>query len=478
MPQNRGKVEGSMIRTAEKQRADRTKKNKKRERSCLILKEKNMYKAFMILAFPVMGANFLKAFNDMVDTYFVGQMPDSVSAQAGMSISWPLLNILLAFNVGLAVAGVAVVSQFLGSGQRAEAKKYSGLLFLSSVILGVLINVLMFFMAPWVMRLMGAEDEVLTCAVDYIRVRSFEMIFVFLFTAFQAVRQAQGDTVTPVILSTVSVIINIILTGIFIRLLKLGVKGAAYATVVGQAAAAPFVLWGFFKGRSELKLDRESLRFDKRGLKKLIRLAAPAAGSQALSSFGFLILQAVILDYGEEVSAAFSIGNKVSNMLLIVVMALGTVLAAFVGQNVGAGNKERAKQAYTVSRNVAFFITLAGILLLFPIRRFIVGLLSNDRGTIEVTMEYMFWVLLTQPMLALFQNYLGVFNGSGNTRFSMWMSIARLWFMRLPVLLFFKNCTEAGRWGIWYAMVISNILIVALGHFLLKKVDYEPKVKS
>lgn len=461
-----------MIRTAKK-----TAKHK-REKSYLILKEKNMYKAFMILAFPVMGANFLKALHDMVDTYFVGQMPDSVSAQAGMSISWPLLNILMAFNVGLAVAGVAVVSQFLGSGQKAEAKKYSGLLFLASAILGVFINVLLFLMAPWVMRLMGAEDQVLTCAVDYIRIRSFEMLFVFLFTAFQAVRQAQGDTVTPVILSTVSVVINIVFTGVFIRFMGLGVKGAAYATVLGQAAVTPFVLWGFFKGKAELKLDRESLRFDRKGMKKLIRLAAPSAGSQALSSFGFLILQAVILDYGEEVSAAFSIGNKVSNMLLIVVMALGTVLAAFVGQNVGAGNKERAKQSYAVSRNVAFFITLAGILLLFPIRRFIVGLLSNDQGTIEVTMEYMFWVLLTQPMMALFQNYLGVFNGSGNTRLSMWMSIARLWFMRLPIILVFKNCTDVGRKGIWYAMVISNIMIVILGHFLLKKVDYEPKVKA
>ena len=402
------------------------KKKKKRDKTRLILKEKNMYKAFLILAVPVMGANFLKALHDMVDTFFVGQMPDSVAAQAGMSISWPLLNILMCFNAGLAVAGVAVISQFIGSGDKAEAKKYSGLLLTAALVMGVLINGLLYFLAPNVMRMMGAEGEVLKCAVDYLQIRAFEMVFVFLFTAFQAIRQSQGDTVTPVILSVISIVINIIFTGIFIRVMGLGVKGAAYATVLGQIVITPFILWELFGAETMLKLNINDLRVEKKGMLKLIRIATPSAGSQALSSLGFLILQAVILDYGSEVSAAFSIGNKISNMLLIVVMALGNVLAAFVGQNVGAGNKERAKKSYIVSRNIALVITIVGVLLLFPIREYAVRLLSNSEETIAVAMEYMFWVLLTQPMMALFQNYIGVFNGSGNTKLSLIMSTVRL----------------------------------------------------
>lgn len=450
----------------------------KQDKSYLILHEKNMYKAFMVLALPVMGANFLKALHDMVDTYFVGQMPDSVSAQAGMSISWPLLNILMSFNAGLAVAGVAVISQFLGAGHEDEAKKYSGLLFRAATIFGLVISAVLYLICPLVIRLMGAEGEIYNSSITYLRIRSFEVLFVFWFTAFQAIRQAQGDTVTPVVLSTVSVIVNIIFTGIFIRVMGMGVAGAAYATLLGQVVVIPFVLWGLFRTNTRLRLDKSVFAKDSEGMKKLLKIASPSAGSQALSSFGFLILQAVILDYGGEVSAAFSIGNKVSNMLLIVVMAIGSVLAAFVGQNIGADNKARAKQSYIVSRNIAFLMTMVGICILFPIRRYIVELLSNDADTIVVSMEYMFWVLLTQPMMALFQNYLGVFNGSGNTKLSLWMSTSRLWFMRLPMILAFKNFTDFGRRGIWYAMVISNIMIVILGHFLLKKVDYTPKIKA
>ena len=83
-----------------------------------------MYKSFLILALPVFGANMLKSFHDLVDTYFIGQLPNSVAAQAGISIAWPMLNMMIAFNTGLAVAGVAVISQLLGSKNRKSETFY------------------------------------------------------------------------------------------------------------------------------------------------------------------------------------------------------------------------------------------------------------------------------------------------------------------------------------------------------------------
>ena len=90
----------------------------RRDRTELLLREPNLYKAFLILALPVFGANFMKAFNELVDTYFIGQIANSVAAQAGVSLSWPLLNIFASFQAGFGVAGVAVVSQLLGAGER------------------------------------------------------------------------------------------------------------------------------------------------------------------------------------------------------------------------------------------------------------------------------------------------------------------------------------------------------------------------
>lgn len=450
----------------------------KRNRANLLLYEKNMYKAFIILALPVFGANLLKSLHDLVDTYFIGQMENSVAAQAGISVAWPLINILMAFNIGLAVAGVAIISQLLGAKKQEEARKYSGLLLLLSIGLGVIINLLLFIISPWVIELMGAEGETLQCAVTYLRVRSFEMEFVFIFTAFQAIRQAQGDTLTPVILSVISVVVNIVLTGTFILVFDLGLFGAALATVIGQIVIAPICLFLLFKKGETLQLRIKDLRIKKESMLQLITVAAPSAGSQAISSLGFLILQGFILSYGDNVAAAFSIGNKVSNLLLIPIQALGSILAAYVGQNIGAKKKERAKEAYKVSRNLGLFISIIGCLIIFPFRSTFLHMLTNDTQTHSIAMEYIVWVLLTQPLRSMFQNYLGVFNGSGNTRYSFLIATTRLWIIRLPLILFFKHFTNIGRSGIWYAMCISNFLILFIAMILFKKVDFEPKIKE
>lgn len=446
----------------------------KQDRRALLLYEPNLYKAFLTLALPVFGANFMKAFNELVDTFFIGQTANSVAAQAGVSISWPLINIFAAFQVGFGVAGVAVVSQLLGAGRREEARENAGVLLAVAVLFGVVLNALLYLVAPWVMTFTGAVGDVFTCSVSYLRVRSFELVFTFIFAAFQAVRQAQGDTVTPVVLSVSAVLLNIVLTGAFVQGLGMGVFGAGLATVLGNVAVAPVCLFLLFSKRQTLHLEWGRLTLSWPILFRLTRIAAPAAFSQALSSLGFLVLQTVILSYGEAVTAAFSIGNKISNILLMPVLALGSVLAAYVGQNIGAGNGARARQAYRVSRNIGFVIAVVGSLILLPFRVELVALLSNDAANRIAAVEYMFWVLLTQPLMSLFQNYLGVFNGSGKTIYAFWMSTARLWLVRLPLIMFFKHFTAVGSTGVWYAMVLSNFIILFLGAFLYRRVDFTP----
>lgn len=238
-------------------------------------------------------------------------------------------------------------------------------------------------------------------------------------------------------------------------------------------------LFILFIRKEKLKLRRKNLKlknWDK--VKKLTFIATPSAASQALSSFGFLILNTLILDYGAVVTAAFSVGNKISNMLLMPVLAIGSVLAAYVGQNIGAGNIKRAKKAYRVSRNLSLWIAIIGSLIIFPLRQEVIALLTNDANTQREAINYMIWVLVTMPLMAMFQNYVGVFNGSGNTKYSFIMETARLWIVRLPMILVLKNFTNFGSDGIWFAMNASNLIIIILGAILLRRVDFSAKISS
>lgn len=449
-----------------------------RDRSNLLLYEKKLYKAFAIMAMPIFLSNLLKSLHDLVDTYFIGQMANSTAAQAAISIAWPFINILLCFSAGLSVGGVAIISRHLGMGDKQKAREYSALLLMLSIGIGLVINVIMYVGSPLVLKLMGAMDdmEVYELALTYLRVRSFEMIFLFVFAAFQTTRQACGDTVSPVLLSVVSVVVNVFLTWLFVAQMNLGVFGAALGTLIGNAVITPYCVYMLFSRRNQIAIDKSHFKIDMSEVRTMVKVGIPSALSQALSSLGFLILQALILDYGKHIAAAFSLGNKVSNLLLMPIFSLGSVLAAFVGQNIGAKNKERAIGAYNTSRNLGLAVSIVGCLIIFPFRREILSLLTNDPVTLDAAMEYIFWVLLTQPLMAMFQNYIGLFNGSGNTKLSFIMATVRLWVIRLPLILCFKLLTDLGSAGIWYAMVISNFLIMIVGWILKGKVNYEKKL--
>jgi len=451
----------------------------KSDRQHLLLHEKNMYKAFAMLATPVFFANMLKSFHDLVDTYFIGQMENSVAAQAGISIAWPPLNILMSLVTGLCVAGVAVISQYNGAGNKVRSKQFSMLLLELAGFLGVALNILVYALSPAILTWMGTKNQpgVYEEALTYLRVRAFEMVPFLLFSAFQAIRQARGDTQTPVTLSFIAVGVNIVLTGIFVKIYGMGVFGAAAATVIGQVVILPISLYLLFSHHGD-QMTAHDFYFSSRDMAHLFRIAAPSAGSQALASLGFLVLQSIILQYGAVVAAAFSIGNKVSNLLLMPMMALSSVLAAFIGQNVGAGNPGRARNSYRISRNLTLAISIVGALVIYPFRETLLSLLTNSPETLTVAMEYIFWVLLTQPLMGMFQNYMGVFNGSGNTRFSFLMAVIRLWGIRLPLIYALRTFTDIGRSGVWYAMVISNFIMIFFGLYLLKKVTFEPIIKD
>ncbi len=433
-----------------------------------ILYEKNIYKALFITAFPLIVSNFIIALLDVTDTFFIGQIDNSAAAQAAMGVAWPIINIMLAFNNGLAAAGVALISRLVGEENYEGAKKQAGVLVSVALVMGAVINALMFFAASAVMRFMGADGKVLEQAATYLRISSFEMIPLFTFAAFCSMRQSVGDMMYPVVLSIVAAVANIVAAMIFINGFGMGIRGAAAASVAGQLCIVPFYVKGLFRGKGALTITLSDMRFGAKEIKRLFKIAGPSIEGQLLASFGFVILQMIILKEGKEISAAFSIGNKISNIILAVVMALSTTMSAFVGQNIGAKNTERARQAYSVSRNMSVAMMTVGLVILFPLRKPLVGIMSNDGKTVVAAVEYIAAVLITLPGLALYQNYMGVFNGSGNTAFTLFMSFVWLWVLRIPMLLAVGRMYPDNSSAIWIVMGISNVMVAAAGHLMYK----------
>lgn len=445
-------------------------------RRYLILKDPNIYKGLIVLALPLMFNNFIKTIHDLVDMYFVSKIVDhSADAVSSISITFPVMFTFLSLGMGLAIAGTGLISQLVGSNQIEDARRYSTNLFVISIVIGIVLNVVSFFGAPIIMGMMGAEGYLLENSVSYLQIRSFELTFLFIFFAFTSIRQSDGDTLTPVILGVITMILNIIISPILISILNLGVQGAAYATLIANIAIMPFVLYQLFYSKNGLTISLKKFKITKYISKSILRTALPASSGQALTAIGFILMTSIIISYGPETVAAFSVGNRLSSLVLHPVMAIGGVLVAYIGQNIGNLNVSRAKESFhkAMILSVGTMIVLSLIALL--IRRPLASVfLENDPEALELTIRYMFFLIIGLPLMAIFQTFIGTFIGTGNTKYSFILSVTRLWILRIPLIMIFKNYTDMGSSGIWTAMLISNFIIAFVGLVLYRKLNFKP----
>lgn len=434
----------------------------------LILTSKNLYKSILILALPVFLSNILKSLHDIIDMYFVSNLiaPDAVEASiSAISLTGPIFAISQSLALGFMIAGSAIMAQAMGAQKFEKAKKIAGQLVLLCGLSGIFFNILVYFLTPSIMTAMGATGQTLDLSILYVRIRSFEMIPLFLFYSFQAMRQSSGDTVLPVILNIVSVILNILLTWIFIYFFNMGVSGAAYSTLIANIVIVPvFIIIMFKHNGNNVYIDFDDLRIDFQEMKLIAKLGIPSALSQAFASLGFLILNGLILDYGNATVNAFSVGNRINSLVLMPAMATGGIVSTFVGQNIGAKNYARAKKSVFDTMVITLSIMLVGALIMIPLRRQLAGLfLANTPDALDLCVDYLFYILAGLPLMGIFQVFMGTYQGCGQTKFTLILSTSRLWIFRIPAVLIFKNVLFLPNSSIWYAMIISNFLAAFLG---------------
>jgi len=454
----------------------------------LILKDPNIYKGLVLLAFPLMINNLIKTLHDIVDMFFVTFTDGATASQAVASIqlTFPVIFTFISLGIGLSIAGTALISQHLGANNKTKARHYAGQLVLVALIAGFALNIVAFFTAPYLMRWMGASGFVLENSVAYMRIRAFELPVLFSFFAYLGIRQASGDTVSPVLVSGSAILLNIILSPIFIIVFNLGVPGAAFATLVANVLIMPFGLFRLFYAKtgviisvkdvigSPLMMAQERIRI----IKKIVRTAIPAATGQAITAIGFGVMNGVIYSFGEETVAAFGVGNRLLSMVLHPVMAMGAILSAYIGQNIGALNPARAKETFRKCMTLSVTLMVVGSALILMVREPLAAIfMGDDPIALKLTVDYMFFILIGLPLMAVFQSFIGTYNGTGNTQYTFILSVTRLWVIRIPLVLIMAHFFPGrGSQVVWEAMLISNLLIALLGYMLYLRIDFQPKV--
>ena len=420
-----------------------------------------MSKVIMVLSLPIMLNNFIHTIYNLTDTFFVSKIPGN--AVAGVQFVWPLIFLISSFGMGMAVATSSIIAQYIGAHQQEKARQTAGQSISFLFVLSLVFGVLGFFTAPSIIRWMGGTGELYKNAYAYLSIMFLGMPTTFLMNAYNAIKQGQGDTVSPLIIGTLSVLMNVILDPIFIFVLDMGVEGAALATVISTAVFALYGIATTFSKKQSLKLEFKDLFFDKDILGKIVSIGLPSSTGQATTAFGFTILNVFLVSFGEVTLTAFAVGNRISSLIMMPAMGIGSALATVVGQNLGADNVARAKLAVRSSVRLSTGFLVVGGLLMLPFSENIVAAFSGDPEVVSSGTEYLNMIIYSIPLMGFFQILVGVFQGSGHTLSAMVLMMGRLWALRIPMVYVLSKLDGFGPSSIWYAMIVSNLVICMVG---------------
>ena len=292
-----------------------------------------------------------------------------------------------------------------------------------------------------------------------------DMPFLFTINMFTALNQAQGDTVKPMLLNLVGIILNMILDPLLMVVFKLGISGAALATLSAKLPSAAIALFSLLRKENNLHLDYKDFRFEKDKLRDILRIGLPTAIGGSTMQFGFLLMSRNVYKYGTEAMAAYGIGNKVNSLITLPSNGMGSAAATIVGQNMGAGQVDRAKKGYILSRNICVVFLFAGGMILsrMPVSRAIVGIFNNDEQVVAMAADFLsimaFWCWTN----GIYNATSGLFQGTGHTEVTMIVDAARLWVFRFMTLFFCESVFHMGVRSVWYSVVVSN----AISSFIL-----------
>src|SRR6056297_989835 len=435
----------------------------------------NMVRLILTLSAPIMINNYIQTIYNLADTYWVSRIGDTQIA--AITLVWPIIFLMISIGIGISIAGTAIISQYIGAGLLEKAEIVAGQVISISFLISAAIGFPSAYFASSIVSAIGGTGELLTEATSYLQVIFMGLPMMFLFFSFTTIKQGQGDTLTPMKYGAVSLLLNIILDPIFIFTFGLGIKGAAMATVFSRGIFAIYDMYKLFSNvDGSISMNMKLLKPNIDDSKKLLSVAIPSSVGQATEAFGFTILTMFVLSFGESTVTAFGITNRINSLILMPAMGIGTALATIIGQNIGADNIDRAKQAVRTSALLStVFLVAGGTIILFSADT-LIGVFTNNSEVLSQGTYFLKLITLGLPLMGFYQIFIGTFRGSGHTVISMILMASRLWIFRIPLVVILKNITDLGEKSIWFAMISSNILICLISFILYLSGRWQEKV--
>ncbi|PDV97870.1 MATE family efflux transporter [Candidatus Chloroploca asiatica] len=419
--------------------------------------QKGIRRRVFDLAVPVIGENLLQTLMGVVDTLLVAGL--GVAALAGVGASLQVIFVLLAAMSALAVGASVLVAQAVGAGNLVEASRVARQTLIWSVVIAVPLSLLGLLLSPVLMGLFGLEPEVAAIGTEYLMVTMGALATLTIMLLASAVLRGAGDTQTPMQVTALANLVNLVLTWALIYghlgMPELGAVGSAWGTVLSRGMGAILLVLVLVRGRNGVKVGGAgSWRPERKAFGSVMHIGLPAALEEVLVITALAALTPIVAMLGTVDLAAHRIAFNILSLSFLPGLGFGLAATALVGQAVGAGRIDEA-QAYTrvALRWAVLWMSGLGLLFIFfaaPLIR----LFNDDPTLVASGSGAIIAVALTQPLWAATFVYAGALRGTGDTRTPLIITGILNWLAVVIALV--GVWLVPALWVVWAAFLISG----------------------
>jgi len=394
-----------------------------------------VFKQLVYFSGPIILANLLQASYQIVDSLWIGNLLGA-NALGAVSISSVIIFTVLAFIIGLNNAALTILSQQKGKDSEVGLKRYLNAFVVILLSMALLFSVIGFFLSTPLLSLLGTPNELIDMANGYLRINFIGILFLFGYNFISTVLRAIGDSKSPLTFVMVAVLLNIGLDPLFIAGFNLGVKGAAYATIISQGVAflygLSFVLKNDLAPFSIPKLPSWS------EVKLILHLGIPSGLQMAVISAGSAAIMSVVTTFGGAVVGGFGAAQRLDSIIMLPAQALGTSVNSMAGQNIGIGNWPRVKKItrYGLLYNFICMVTIGLLIVIFA--EFGVRLFIKEREAVEFATMYLRIMAFCFPFLGINFILNGIVRASGAMYQVLALNVTSFWLLRYPLTYFFS----------------------------------------
>lgn len=414
----------------------------------------NPLKLILSFSVPMLIGNIFQQVYNFVDAAIVGKFVGA-AALAAVGSTGTIISVMICLMMGLTSGAGIIISQCFGSRNFDELRKtVTGLIYVVGS-LAVVTSVAGVFISRPLLAFLNTPDNVIDEAVKYINVIFIFTIGTAMYNATGAILRSLGDSKTPLYALIISSILNVGLDLLFVVVFKMGVVGAATATVIAQLVSAVYCVIHIVRHSEQLNLKGITLKTTKRSIKRIFRTGLPAAFESCLIAMGTMSVQRLVNSFGAMTMAGYTAAVKIDSIAIAPIISIGTSLSVFAGQNMGAGNIDRIKKGLyqTLFSLIGICIVIAVGIVVF--RNQLLGVFLDKATAMEainVGSKYLTIVCVAYIVAAVMRTYLNVLRGAGDVNTS---AVAGVLELIGRIIFAYILVRPFGSTGIWIATPLA-----------------------